>query len=224
LAHTIRRALVAAIFSLGVHGHAAASALEDGQKAVLRGDYPTALAQLVPLANAGNAPAQYELGRMYEAGEGVTKDYGQAATWYRKAGLQGDNRAQLLLALMYARGQGVPQDNTQGLYWLGKASQGADSAKQQSMHMLYYQTLGTFDHGRQRSVGELAALALPALQRMADEGNPQVRCALLQLYETGQAVPRKQDDLASWHRKCAELGYEGAARSPPPGLTLPPPR
>lgn len=192
--------------------------LEDGQKALQHGDYATTLARLRPLANAGNALAQYELGRMYEAGKGVPQDYAQAANWYRSAGLQGDRSAQLSLALMYARGEGVPQDNTQGLYWLGKASEGSDPAARRGMSMLYYETRGSFDNGRPRSAAELAALALPTMQKMADQGNAQVRCALLQLYETGQAVPRKQDDLPSSRRQCAEMGYEGSARFTPPAL------
>ena len=216
----ISRTLIGAILALGLCGQAIAGGLEDGQNAVLRGDYQTALARFLPMATAGNTPAQYELGRMYQGGQGVVRDYRQAAIWYRKASLGGDSRAQLLLALLYARGQGVQQDNIQGLYWLRKASEGVDPAKRQGMLMLYYQVRGEYDGGRRLDANELAARALPSLQKMADAGDPSAQCALAQLYSTGQAVPRRDDDVARLHLKCAEHGYEHSGQPPPPGLEL----
>ena len=70
------------------------------------------------------------------------------------------------------------------------------------------------DHG--------AARAIPGLQKMADQGNPNAKCALLQLYVTGQALPRRQDDLAALHHLCANMGYESQGRAPPPALSVHP--
>ena len=42
-------------------------------------------------ADQGNANAQYNLGVMYENGEGVAKDDKQAVYWYRKAADQGNS-------------------------------------------------------------------------------------------------------------------------------------
>ena len=41
-------------------------------------------------AEAGSAQAQYNLGLMYDNGEGVPEDDGEAVKWYRKAAEQGD--------------------------------------------------------------------------------------------------------------------------------------
>ncbi len=50
-----------------------------------RGDYATALRELRPLAEQGDAPAQYYLGHMYRTGQGVVQDYAKALKWYRRA-------------------------------------------------------------------------------------------------------------------------------------------
>ncbi|NIP38282.1 MAG: hypothetical protein GWO07_03665, partial [Candidatus Dadabacteria bacterium] len=41
--------------------------------------------QLIELAASGNAEAAYQLGQMYEEGEGVLKDYVKSYAWYSKA-------------------------------------------------------------------------------------------------------------------------------------------
>lgn len=76
-------------------------------------DYPSALREFLPLANGGNAHAQFHLGVMYYEGEGVPKDYSQAGDWYRKAAEQGYAEAQLALGVMYQYGvslREVPED------------------------------------------------------------------------------------------------------------------
>ena len=62
-------------------------------------------------AAQGNVAAQFNLGVMYENGQGVRQDYVQAVQWYRKASEQGDAQAQYNLGLMYYDGRGVRQDD-----------------------------------------------------------------------------------------------------------------
>jgi TPR repeat protein len=45
-------------------------------------------------ADQGNSDAQYNLGFLYENGQGVSQDYEQAEHWYRKAADQGNSSAQ----------------------------------------------------------------------------------------------------------------------------------
>jgi TPR repeat protein len=75
-------------------------------------------------ASAGDPVAQYELGRMYEFGEGVRTDSVTAAKWYRKAAEKDLARAQYSLGRMYASGDGVEQDWTKAAEWLRKAAAG----------------------------------------------------------------------------------------------------
>lgn len=59
---------------------------------------------------------------MYDKGEGVTQDYGQAAAWYRKAADQDHAGAQLLLGAMYAEGTGVTRDYEAAYGWVARAA------------------------------------------------------------------------------------------------------
>jgi TPR repeat protein len=50
-----------------------------------RGDYQKALRLIRPLANDGDAVAQFNLGLMYATGQGLQQDNAAAASWFRKA-------------------------------------------------------------------------------------------------------------------------------------------
>ena len=121
--------LLAAALAAG-SSHAVAGPFEDAQAAFMRRDYATQLRIMRPLADRGDATAQYQLGAAYFLGFGVTKDYARAASWYRKAAEQGLSDAQNNLGNMYLDGQGVPQDYALSLSWLNKAAeQGIPSAE-----------------------------------------------------------------------------------------------
>ncbi len=98
-----------------------------GVDAYLRGNYATALSELRPLAEQGNADAQYNLGLMYDKGHGVPQDYGQARQWYEKAAAQGNAMAQYNLGVLYRNGQGVPQDLVQAHKWLNLSAAKGDN-------------------------------------------------------------------------------------------------
>jgi TPR repeat protein len=93
------------VLALALFSPAMAGSLDDGVGAELRGDYATAMRLLRPLAEQGNADAQFELGFMYQYGEGVPEDYEQAVAWYRKAADQGNAGGQACLGTMYRDGE-----------------------------------------------------------------------------------------------------------------------
>ena len=62
-----------------------AADFQAGLQAYRRGDYATALEELLSLAEQGSASAQYRLGVMYDGGFGVAQDYAEAEKWYRLA-------------------------------------------------------------------------------------------------------------------------------------------
>ncbi len=80
-------------------------------------------------AEQGFAAAQYNLGVMYDNGQGVRQDDAQAVQWYRKAAEQGIAEAQYNLGVMYDNGQGVRQNYKIAKEWFGKA---CDNGLQQS--------------------------------------------------------------------------------------------
>jgi TPR repeat protein len=74
-------------------------------------------------AEQGLADAQFQLGYMYERGEGVPKDETESAKWYRKAAEQGVAMAQYRLGLKYRLGYGVPEDYAEAAKWCRKAAE-----------------------------------------------------------------------------------------------------
>ena len=81
LANAIRTALLTAIIVLSVGGAAVAEPVEDAFAAAQRGDFETALRLWRPLADQGYAKAQFNLGIMYDNGEGVPENDVQAYKW-----------------------------------------------------------------------------------------------------------------------------------------------
>ena len=78
----------------------------------------------------GDADAQYNLGVMYDTGEGVPENDVEAVNWYRKAAEQGHASAQFNLGVMYANGAGVPENNIYAYVWFSiSAAQGNETAK-----------------------------------------------------------------------------------------------
>ena len=88
-----------------------------GLKAAQSGDFKTALVEWTPLAEHGNAEAQYNLGSMYAKGLGVPKNDKTAVKWYTLAAEQGDLMAQNNLGFMYQNGNGVVSDYLRAYMW-----------------------------------------------------------------------------------------------------------
>lgn len=89
------RLIRAAAFLLctAVAAPAIAQDFDKGLAAARVGDYETALLEWRPLAAQGDADAQYNLGVMYDNGQGVIQDYAEAVNWYRLAAKQGFGHA-----------------------------------------------------------------------------------------------------------------------------------
>lgn len=85
-----------------------ADALQDGQSAIHRKDYPAAIRLLEPLARAGNAQAQLRMGLLHYHGHGVRENDAQALAWFEQAARQGLAEAQFHLGNMYAYGLADP--------------------------------------------------------------------------------------------------------------------
>jgi TPR repeat protein len=81
-------------------------------------------------ANQGAAYAQFNLGVMYDNGEGVPENDAEAVRWFRKAADQGHTKAQFNLGTMYDNGEGVPENHVRAYVWLSMAkTQGYERAK-----------------------------------------------------------------------------------------------
>jgi uncharacterized protein len=94
---------------------------EEPYAALQRGDYRLAAGLFYPLAQRGDARAQYNLGLLYASGLGVMQDYQAALKWHRMAATQGHAGAQNELAQIYAKGQGVQPDQVLAYVWYSVA-------------------------------------------------------------------------------------------------------
>ncbi|MFY9398624.1 MAG: tetratricopeptide repeat protein [Desulfomonilia bacterium] len=82
-------------------------------------------------AQQGDVDAQYNLGVIYYHGEGVTRDFEEALSWFQKAAEQDDADAQYNLGFMYGRGEGVKKDQTLSMQWFKRAAdQGHQGARE----------------------------------------------------------------------------------------------
>lgn len=85
-------------------------------------------------AEKGDAEAQFELGKMYEAGRGgLTKNFTEAERLYRLSAEQGDAFAQASLAILYRFGKGVPRDYVQAYLWFSLAADRTASGEHESI-------------------------------------------------------------------------------------------
>jgi uncharacterized protein len=126
--------MLAVGFLLGVYrepiGHSVARVFvksaqpdaEAGYAAYQKGNYEAALRILGPLAESGDARAQFILGVMYSEGQGVPQDYTEAGKWYGLSGWQGYAQAQYNLGLWYAQGEGGAQDYVRAHMWFNLAA------------------------------------------------------------------------------------------------------
>ena len=104
-------------FLMTLSSPVAAQDYQKGLAAAQAGDFATALQEWKPLAEAGDATAQGDLGYMYEKGYGVPQDYKEAVKWWRLAADQGKASAQGNLGYMYGKGEGVLQDSVMAHMW-----------------------------------------------------------------------------------------------------------
>ena len=96
----------------------ASADFQTGLEAYQRGDYAAALQEWRPLAEGGDAQAQFRLGGMYAGGQGVPQDWNEAVKWYRRAAEKGLADAQYMLGATYQRGgRGLEPNYPEALKW-----------------------------------------------------------------------------------------------------------
>jgi hypothetical protein len=119
--------------------------------------------RLLERALKGDAEAQFDLGKNYEAGRiGLPKDFVQAEHWYREAANQGDPFAQASLAILYGFGKGIPPDLVQALMWYDLAVDHTKGGDQVSIREM-----------RDDLAGRMSKEQIAEARHLADEWKPQ---------------------------------------------------
>ena len=88
------------------------------------------------LAEQGDADARFELGWLYQTGQGVTQDFNEAAKWYLMSVAQGHVGAQYNLGGLYLMGRGVTQDYVYAHMWLNIAASNGNGAARQNRDLV----------------------------------------------------------------------------------------
>ena len=111
--------------------------LDKASAAAQKGDYRTAVKVWKPLAEQGNAVAQFHMGEVYEFGMDDPQNRKQAIKWFRSAAKQGNADAQHKLGLMYATGFGLPENEDLAIEWLTRAATQGHATSQNFLDALY---------------------------------------------------------------------------------------
>lgn len=108
----------------------AASDLEDAVAAMHTGDFAEAYCIMRPLAESGDADAQYNIGWMYMNGYGLRVNDNLALKWWNKASIQGHTDASFSIGMLYSLGDGeVAKDSKKAIdYYLLAAKAGHEDA------------------------------------------------------------------------------------------------
>jgi predicted aspartyl protease len=154
--------------------------VDDLARAVRSGDV-LALAQLRALGDKGDVIAQFNLGVIYESGDGVPKDHELAAQWYLKAAEQGDADAEYQMGWMNEAGEGVPKNAALAAQWYRKASEQGSADAEFSLGSMFREG---------RGVPKDLAVAAQWYRKAAEQGDAVAQATLDRVTE-GQIVLRK---------------------------------
>lgn len=88
------------------------------------------------------APAEFQMGQLYDFGFGVRQDDGEALGWYRKAAEQGHAAAQRVVGDFYRKGRGVTADAAEAARWYRRGADGDDLRAQYELGQLHFTGTG----------------------------------------------------------------------------------
>jgi TPR repeat protein len=136
------RFLTIAAVGLGMVTAAHADPYQDGIAAAYRGDYSGAFKLWQPLAAAGMAEAQNNVGSLYAGGLGVKQDPAAAVKWYQAAADQGLAEAENNLGYAFEKGLGVSKDVVQAATWYQRAADQGNALGQLNIGLFYENGVG----------------------------------------------------------------------------------
>jgi TPR repeat protein len=174
-----RKHLVAASLAILAAAPLHAQSVKSGIEAWQRADYSGAVAIWRPLAEKGDADAQFNLGQAYRLGRGVPTNLAAAKTWFERSASQGHMDAETTLGLLLFQNN----DQAEGLKWLKKASE-----KGEPRAMLVYGT--ALVNGD--SVTQDPVLGYAFVSRAAAQGLGPAKETLAQLDQLLPAADRKR--------------------------------
>lgn len=133
----IRNLLGALAVAAALGAPAAAGPLEDANDAYREKAYAKAAELWRPLAEKGDAEAQYSLGTLYAEGKGVEQNDATAFLWFQRAANQGVAAAQYNVGASYATGAGIGKSDVDAARWFRRAADQGMAFAQLNLGLLY---------------------------------------------------------------------------------------
>ena len=187
--------LVAAMMAVAAAAPLSAQSVKAGIDAWQRADYADAITIWRPLAEGGDADAQFNLGQAYRLGRGVPLDLAAAKVWFERAARSGHVDAQTTLGLLTFQNG----DRATGLKWLRAA---ADQGEPRAL-LVYGTALYNGD-----GVPQDRVLGYAYVSRAAAQGLEPAQETLAQLDKLMPVAERQ---------KAVALAQAKARQAPPPG-------
>jgi TPR repeat protein len=196
-------------------------------------------AQTRTWAEKGDAEAQLRLASMYASGVGVTKDYGKAAKWHRKAAEQENRLAEYELGLDYAKGLGVKPDAEEAANWFLRAANHGLVEAECEVGLCFLRGTGVRESGVEavnwfrkgaaqghgpseyqlgqcyfegKGVAKDITEGLRWTRLAAGRGNPLAQYRLGLCYQKGEAVPKDYVEAYKWFNLAAAQDDEHATQ------------
>jgi TPR repeat protein len=181
------QALVGALMaSLVMVSAGIAGPLEDAGAAFEHGDYETAMRLFRPLAEAGNADAQWMLGLLYRNGGRSAPNFTEALKWFKLAADQGHIRALLHLGQIYQVGLfGVSENKAEAAKWYRLAALQGDAGAQNILGGIYY-------------LRQDYAEAFEWFRKAADQGDVTAQSRVGGMYYEGRGVLQNYVQAHMW--------------------------
>lgn len=186
-------------------------------------EYAALEAKYRPVAEAGDAEAQFQLGRLYNSYASCTDRKErkiEALRWFRKAAEQGHVEAQYWTGLYHRHGlevvakdkaesdiwfsKAAAQGHTKAMMYLGRYREAADLGNPRAQYQLGDQSI-------EKDPAEALSWYLKAFNR-ADSLDGwastagEAACQIAKMYEEGKGVPKNDETALSWLFKAAERG------------------
>ena len=175
------------LFVAAAVGSLFAGSFDEALQDYRSGAYIKAFNTFFTLAKEENAEAAFNVGLMYEKGQGVQADMTQAMQWYETSAKGGYAPAAYNLAVLIER-RGKPHASELARYWYEKAAEGKVKEAYNNLALLYLEGKG---------VSKDAAKAETLLKQGAASGDATAMFNLGKLYMTG-AQGVSQDKLKAY--------------------------
>jgi len=166
-----------------------ANTLEEAKAKMAQKDFAAAHAIYLALANQNDPKACYNLGLMYQEGDGVAKNMDEAVKWYRKAAELNYKDAQYTLGALVFQRQIQSISYPEAAAYYEQAAKLGHVKSQLNLGMLYFR-------------GDVIAQDLPAavhwLNLAASNNNSEAQGYLANMYQQGVGVTQDTVKAAMW--------------------------